>query len=286
MKSSETGRRAAPDQIGQEDEGSLEHGHHVQVVWGSRADLRGELGDALLESAHESRIQSGAGRPSSAHDHTHNEDVRDHHREPTRACCRRRTVTLAAAATSRRWRRTRSRAPDDGRADDARRRTTAALAPARTSGASRSQRPHRRRAAAALVTCLRGRGLAVARSRHRRAATRSIIRTTAAAVGRAVVRARSRRRHRHRRGRASGRRSRPTRSTAFAPRCAINETLARYARQHNGANVLALGATLLTADEARPIVATLADDADDRAALHRAAGEDPRSWSRREWTRY
>ena len=35
----------------------------------------------------------------------------------------------------------------------------------------------------------------------------------------------------------------------------VNETLARYARQHNGANVLALGATLLTVDEAKPIVA-------------------------------
>ena len=31
-------------------------------------------------------------------------------------------------------------------------------------------------------------------------------------------------------------------------------TLARYARQHNGANVLALGATLLTGDEAREVV--------------------------------
>jgi ribose 5-phosphate isomerase B len=34
----------------------------------------------------------------------------------------------------------------------------------------------------------------------------------------------------------------------------LNPTLARYARQHNGANVLALGATLVTADEARTIV--------------------------------
>jgi ribose 5-phosphate isomerase B len=31
-------------------------------------------------------------------------------------------------------------------------------------------------------------------------------------------------------------------------------TIARYSREHNGANVLALGATLLTADEARAIV--------------------------------
>ena len=37
---------------------------------------------------------------------------------------------------------------------------------------------------------------------------------------------------------------------------APNETIARYSREHNGANVLTLGATLLTADEARTIVAT------------------------------
>jgi len=34
----------------------------------------------------------------------------------------------------------------------------------------------------------------------------------------------------------------------------LNETLARYARQHNGANVLALGSTLLTPEQALPIV--------------------------------
>ena len=33
-------------------------------------------------------------------------------------------------------------------------------------------------------------------------------------------------------------------------------TLARYAREHNGANVLTLGATLLTTDEAIAIVDT------------------------------
>jgi ribose 5-phosphate isomerase B len=37
---------------------------------------------------------------------------------------------------------------------------------------------------------------------------------------------------------------------------AHSETVARYSREHNGANVLALGATLLTADEARAIVST------------------------------
>jgi ribose 5-phosphate isomerase B len=38
-----------------------------------------------------------------------------------------------------------------------------------------------------------------------------------------------------------------------------NQTLARYARQHNGANVLALGATLITRDEAISIVDTFLD---------------------------
>ena len=35
-----------------------------------------------------------------------------------------------------------------------------------------------------------------------------------------------------------------------------DQTLARYAREHNGANVLALGATLITHDEAKAIVQT------------------------------
>ena len=39
----------------------------------------------------------------------------------------------------------------------------------------------------------------------------------------------------------------------------LNETLARYARQHNGANVLALGATLVTPAEAMAIVDTFLD---------------------------
>ena len=39
----------------------------------------------------------------------------------------------------------------------------------------------------------------------------------------------------------------------------LNETLARYARQHNGANVLALGATLVSRDEAVAIVDTFLD---------------------------
>ena len=36
---------------------------------------------------------------------------------------------------------------------------------------------------------------------------------------------------------------------------APSETIARYSREHNGANVLALGATIVTPDEARRIVA-------------------------------
>jgi ribose 5-phosphate isomerase B len=35
---------------------------------------------------------------------------------------------------------------------------------------------------------------------------------------------------------------------------ATNETIARYGREHNGANVLTLGATLVSADQARAIV--------------------------------
>ena len=37
---------------------------------------------------------------------------------------------------------------------------------------------------------------------------------------------------------------------------ATTELIARYSREHNGANVLTLGATLVTVDEARAIVAT------------------------------
>ena len=37
---------------------------------------------------------------------------------------------------------------------------------------------------------------------------------------------------------------------------ATSEIIARYSREHNGANVLTLGATLVSADEARAIVST------------------------------
>ena len=40
------------------------------------------------------------------------------------------------------------------------------------------------------------------------------------------------------------------------PPQAANQTIARYAREHNGANVLTLGATLVGADEAKAIVTT------------------------------
>ncbi len=75
---------------------------------------------------------------------------------------------------------------------------------------------------------------------------------------------------------ASGRRSRPTRSTASGRSMALTETIARYSREHNGANVLTLGATLLSVDEAKAIVTTWISTADARAALHPAADEDPR----------
>jgi ribose 5-phosphate isomerase B len=49
-------------------------------------------------------------------------------------------------------------------------------------------------------------------------------------------------------------------SGARAAMC-TNQTLARYAREHNGANVLALGSTLVTVEEARAIVDTFLDTA-------------------------
>ena len=57
---------------------------------------------------------------------------------------------------------------------------------------------------------------------------------------------------------------------------ATTETIARYSREHNGANVLTLGASLLTADEARAIVAAWLGDADARTTLHSAAEQDSR----------
>ena len=80
---------------------------------------------------------------------------------------------------------------------------------------------------------------------------------------------------------ASARPSPPTRSRGVRAAMATTETIARYSREHNGANVLTLGATLVTDDEARAIVDDVARHADARAALHPAAGEDSRPRSDR-----
>ncbi len=74
---------------------------------------------------------------------------------------------------------------------------------------------------------------------------------------------------------ASARRSPPTRSPACARRCASIQTLARYARQHNGANVLALGSTLVSPADALDHRRHVPRHADARAALHPPAGQDP-----------
>ena len=55
---------------------------------------------------------------------------------------------------------------------------------------------------------------------------------------------------------------------------ATTETIARYSREHNGANVLTLGATLVTPRRRAGHRDDVADDADARAAIHPAAGED------------
>ena len=58
---------------------------------------------------------------------------------------------------------------------------------------------------------------------------------------------------------------------------ATTETIARYSREHNGANVLTLGASLVTAEEARRDRRHVAEYAHARAAIHPPAGQDPRS---------
>jgi ribose 5-phosphate isomerase B len=106
---------------------------------------------------------------------------------------------------------------------------------------------------AALVLWLRGRGLAVA-DLGVADATPADYPDTAAAVARAVVRAEAdagivid--------GAGLGSAIAANKIHGIRAAMCVNETLARYARQHNGANVLALGATLLTVEEAKPIVA-------------------------------
>ena len=123
-----------------------------------------------------------------------------------------------------------------------------------TSGASRLRQDHSGVALkAALVPWLRGRGLAVA-DLGVADATPADYPDTAAAVALAVVRAEAdagivid--------GAGLGSAIAANKIDGIRAAMCVNETLARYARQHNGANVLALGATLLTVDEAKPIVA-------------------------------
>ncbi len=105
---------------------------------------------------------------------------------------------------------------------------------------------------AALVPWLRSRGLAVA-DLGVADATPADYPDTAAAVARAVVRAEAdagivid--------GAGLGSAIAANKIDGIRAAMCVNETLARYARQHNGANVLALGATLLTVEEAKPIV--------------------------------
>ena len=55
---------------------------------------------------------------------------------------------------------------------------------------------------------------------------------------------------------------------------ATTTTVARYSREHNGANVLTLGATLLDRSRGARDRLDMAGHADARAALHPATGED------------
>jgi ribose 5-phosphate isomerase B len=106
----------------------------------------------------------------------------------------------------------------------------------------------------ALVTFLRGRGLAV-QDLGTDGPDPVDYPDTAAAVGRAVAR-----------GEADagividgagiGSAMAANKIAGIRAVMATTETIARYSREHNGANVLSLGATLLSQDEARAIVAT------------------------------
>ena len=128
---------------------------------------------------------------------------------------------------------------------------------------------------AALVQHLRGRGLAA----HDLGTTTTEpvdYPDTAAAAARAGGARGSRRRRSSSTAPASGRASPPTRLPACAAAMCTNETLARYARQHNGANVLALGSTLVSAAEAAGDRRRLRRHADARGALHPPARQDSR----------
>jgi len=106
----------------------------------------------------------------------------------------------------------------------------------------------------ALVTFLRGRGLAVD-DRGTDAATPVDYPDVAAGVARAVAR-----------GEADagividgagiGSAIAANKIDGVRAAMAPSETIARYSREHNGANVLTLGAALIAIDEARSIVAT------------------------------
>ena len=63
---------------------------------------------------------------------------------------------------------------------------------------------------------------------------------------------------------------------------ASSETMARYGREHNGANVLTLGATLVSAEEARAHRLRVAVDVHARSERYPAPREDPRSRAERE----
>ena len=74
---------------------------------------------------------------------------------------------------------------------------------------------------------------------------------------------------------ASDPRSPRTRSAGSASAMCLDETTARYSREHNGANVLALGASLLPGTEhGGAHRRRLARHADARGAIHPAAAED------------
>ena len=202
--------------------------------------------------------------------------IRDHHRG-RRAAARRRAarwssrrgghITPLAPTRCATGAITVVRAPTGARSWPARRRPT--------SGASRSAAttPAWRCGGRSSRTCAR-QGLRGRRDRHRRAASRSTILTSRRSWRWPVAR-----------GEAdggividgAGLGSAIAANKIAGVRAAMctTPTLARYAREHNGANVLTLGATLLIDRRGARDRRHLAGHADDRAALHPPAGEDP-----------
>ena len=140
------------------------------------------------------------------------------------------------------------------RADGARESST--VAPLADIKPSRDRQRSLRRGAAPApcVDHLRQRGTGRDETSAPRAPSRSTTRTSPR--GRAGRGARgSRRRHRHRRRRPRIGIAANKIAGVRAAMC-TDKTLARYAREHNGANVLALGATLISTDAAMAIVET------------------------------